>query len=95
VRRTLFLFASMALAVLLACGAAVWQLGTGLAQVPQRPNIILILTDDLDAGSISQMSRLKSLMIERGTTFDNAFVTYPTCCPSRTTSLRGQYSHNH
>lgn len=66
----------------------------GLAQTPERPNVVFILTDDLDVGSISVMANLKSLMIEEGTTFDNAFVTDPLCCPSRATILRGQYSHN-
>jgi N-acetylglucosamine-6-sulfatase len=62
-----------------------------------RPNIILILTDDLDAqpGSISRMPNLQRHLIERGATFDNAFVTNALCCPSRATILRGQYSHNH
>jgi N-acetylglucosamine-6-sulfatase len=60
-----------------------------------RPNIILILADDLDAGSISYMPELKSLLIELGTSFENAFVTYPACCPSRASILRGQYPHNH
>jgi N-acetylglucosamine-6-sulfatase len=65
---------------------------TGL---PERPNVILILTDDLDAASVSHMPNLRSLLIERGTTFENAFVTDPLCCPSRVTILRGQYAHNH
>jgi N-acetylglucosamine-6-sulfatase len=30
-----------------------------------------------------------------GTTFENAYATYSLCCPSRATSLRGQYPHNH
>ena len=38
---------------------------------------------------------LKKLLVEKGTTFDNAFVTNPVCCPSRATILRGQYAHNH
>jgi N-acetylglucosamine-6-sulfatase len=60
-----------------------------------RPNIIMILTDDLDAASILHMPNLKSLLIEQGTTFENAFVSNPLCCPSRATILRGQYAHNH
>jgi N-acetylglucosamine-6-sulfatase len=68
---------------------------TANAGTPDRPNVIMILTDDLDARSISHMPNLKSLLIERGTTFENAFVTDPLCCPSRATILRGQYAHNH
>ena len=68
---------------------------TANAGTPDRPNVILILTDDLDAGSISHMPNLRSLLIERGTTFENAFVTDSLCCPSRATILRGQYAHNH
>jgi N-acetylglucosamine-6-sulfatase len=68
---------------------------TANAETPERPNMILILTDDLDARSISHMPNLRSLLIERGTTFENAFVTNPLCCPSRATILRGQYAHNH
>jgi Sulfatase len=62
-----------------------------------RPNIILILTDDLDAqpGSISRMPNLQRHLIDRGATFDNTFVTNALCCPSRATILRGQYTHNH
>jgi len=41
------------------------------------------------------MPNLRSLLIERGTTFENAFVTDSLCCPSRATILRGQYAHNH
>src|SRR5918998_1711724 len=61
----------------------------------EKPNVIMILTDDLDKASISRMPNLRSLLIERGTTFENAFVTDPLCCPSRATILRGQYAHNH
>jgi N-acetylglucosamine-6-sulfatase len=60
-----------------------------------RPNIVLILADDLDKKSVSRLPTLKSLLVDRGTTFSNAFVTNSLCCPSRATILRGQYSHNH
>src|SRR5215217_3388318 len=84
------------LAALLVVGVAPppGQVEEGVAQTRERPNIVLILTDDLDTESVSVMPELKSLLIEEGTTFNNAFVTDPMCCPSRATFLRGQYSHN-
>lgn len=67
----------------------------GIVAAPAaRPNIIFILADDLDAKSISVMPKLKALMIDRGVSFANFFVTYPLCCPSRASILRGQYPHN-
>jgi N-acetylglucosamine-6-sulfatase len=71
------------------------QRAANAEKTPDRPNMILILADDLDAGSISHMPNLRSLLIERGITFENAFATDPLCCPSRATMLRGQYAHNH
>jgi len=58
------------------------------------PNIVFLLTDDLDLAEISVMPKLKSLLIDQGVTFDNYFVSVSLCCPSRSTTLRGQYSHN-
>jgi N-acetylglucosamine-6-sulfatase len=60
-----------------------------------RPNIILIVTDDLDVASASKVPSLEGYIADEGLTFDNAFVTYPLCCPSRATILTGQYPHNH
>lgn len=70
-----------------------------LVAQPTRPNIIFILTDDLDIeypdGSwINHFPRLKSLLADQGTTFKNSFVSISLCCPSRTSMLRGQYAHN-
>jgi arylsulfatase A-like enzyme len=61
---------------------------------PGKPNIILVLADDLDASAIQYMPKLKSLITDQGETFTNYFVTESLCCPSRATTLRGQYSHN-
>ena len=66
-----------------------------LAKAPNRPNIILVVTDDQDAASIRHMPILNSNLVERGTNFKNAFVTNSLCCPARATILRGQYTHNH
>ena len=69
---------------------------TRVIQGPDRPNIILILTDDLDARLLEvhmeDYPNLRELAAE-GTTFENAFVTDSLCCPSRTSILRGQYAH--
>ena len=61
-----------------------------------QPNILLVLTDDLDdrASSIAQMGALDSLVTDRGVTLKNAYVTQSLCCPSRVSMLRGQYPHN-
>ena len=71
---------------------------TGIFQTSDPPNIVLLLTDDLDARLLKEHSanypNLRRLT-QQGTTFENAFVTDPLCCPSRATFLRGQYAHNH
>ncbi len=66
-----------------------------LAQTPAvRPNIVFILSDDEDVRIHAYMPKTKALLEDDGTAFDNFFVTYSFCCPSRATILRGQYPHN-
>jgi arylsulfatase A-like enzyme len=71
------------------------------AEAPARPNIILIMVDDLDSGSLASaveagfLPHLSELLIQEGTSFANSYVTLSLCCPSRATSLTGQYPHNH
>ncbi|HZA66873.1 MAG TPA: sulfatase, partial [Geminicoccaceae bacterium] len=62
--------------------------------VPSQPNIVVIMTDDEDLAIHDFMPKTKALLEDRGTTFDNFFVSYPFCCPSRASILRGQYAHN-
>ena len=65
---------------------------------PAQPNIVFILTDDLDkrllASHLSDYPNIRALAAH-GVTFENAFVTNALCCPSRSTILTGLYSHNH
>lgn len=58
------------------------------------PNVILILTDDMDNALMPYMPKTIELIGEQGATLDNFFITTPICCPSRSSILRGQYSHN-
>src|SRR5919199_1822631 len=105
--RPRMIYAALVLAsacLLAGCSLAMAERQAGGAQrttggeSPERPNIILIVTDDLavqdlNAETLSHMPNLRSL-IKHGTTFENAFVTDSLCCPSRATMLRGQYPHN-
>lgn len=59
-----------------------------------RPNVLIVTTDDLGEEVYAASDNLRETIEPRGTTFENAFVTNPLCCPSRATMLRGQYSHN-
>lgn len=84
-------------------GAAILVLlGTGIALLLERPgapdddrpNVILIISDDQRADTMTAMPKLVSFM-QQGTTYTNAFVTTPLCCPSRSSILTGLYAHNH
>ncbi|MGH3327642.1 MAG: sulfatase family protein [Streptomycetales bacterium] len=60
-----------------------------------RPNILLIETDDQTVESLRVMDNVRRLLVRRGTTFTNSYVSWPLCCPSRATVLTGQHAHNH
>jgi arylsulfatase A-like enzyme len=60
-----------------------------------RPNIILILTDDMRADDLPLLPAIQALLVRQGTTFSNAVVTTPGCAPARASLLRGQFAHNH
>lgn len=62
-------------------------------QTSDRPNIVLIVTDDQRLDSLTKMPEVQRLLVRRGMTFDQAVVTNPLCCPSRATILTGRYSH--
>jgi N-acetylglucosamine-6-sulfatase len=60
-----------------------------------RPNVVVILTDDMRADDLPMMPHVRDLLVKQGMTFANSYVTTPVCCPSRASILRGQYAHNH
>jgi N-acetylglucosamine-6-sulfatase len=60
-----------------------------------RPNILVILGDDLRASDLKHMPNTQSLLVNQGVEFTKPWVTRSLCCPSRATILRGQYTHNH
>jgi len=62
-----------------------------------RPNFLFILVDDLDSklDTIQYMPHLQQLLISHGLSLDDFLIDTPVCCPSRSTFLRGQYTHDH
>jgi len=61
----------------------------------ERPNIVLVMTDDQDAASLSVMPRVRHHLGRHGTRFSDFYASFPLCCPSRATMITGQYAHNH
>lgn len=71
-----------------------------------RPNVVLIQTDDQTLAQLYAtiktpaglrarvMPNTLDLIGRRGVTFNNYYVSYPLCCPSRTTLLSGRYAHD-
>jgi N-acetylglucosamine-6-sulfatase len=87
------------LVVLLCLGLAQIAVGAQATPAP-KPNIVLILTDDMAASDMRwddarAMLYTKKLLANHGMTFTNAFASYSWCCPFRATMLLGQYAHNH
>jgi len=58
-----------------------------------RPNIVLVLADDLDMSLLRKMPNVESLA-NSGVTFDNSFVVDSLCCPSRAATFTGMFPHN-
>ncbi|HNB52956.1 MAG TPA: sulfatase [Anaerolineales bacterium] len=60
-----------------------------------KPNFILIITDDQPVGTMHVMETLNQELIGKGIQFTNGYVTTPLCCPSRASILTGEYAHDH
>jgi len=69
--------------------------------LPERPNILFIVTDDHAQGGLcgygGRLSETPHLdrIAEEGVQFENAFITNAVCGPSRASMLTGKYSHAH
>ena len=60
-----------------------------------RPNVVLIMTDDMRDDDLRFMPWTRKLIGSRGVRFQNTFAPYPLCCPARASVLTGLYTHNH
>ena len=92
-RQALAIAAALALAAGLAVGAREHG-NTAQAAPAQRPNVLVLETDDQTLAEMAVLPNVKRLIGDQGVTFDNNFDSFSLCCPSRATFLTGQYSHN-
>ncbi|MFG3442290.1 sulfatase [Nonomuraea sp. NPDC047897] len=79
---------------LLLLTAAEPTVATGVSR-SSKPNIIMVLADDLDSGHLARFPNITRHLVRQGATFDHFFVTNSWCCPSRASILRSQYVHSH
>jgi len=80
--------------VVLGLAVSVGAVVTGQSRSGDRPNVLVIMTDDQTLEEMRAMPRTKQLIGDQGTTFDEYYVSFPVCCPSRATYYSGQYAHN-
>ncbi len=74
---------------------ALEQVAQEVTGIDIRPNILLVLTDDQRADSMSVMPLTRALVGARGIEFTESFVSTSLCCPDRASILTGLYAHNH
>jgi N-acetylglucosamine-6-sulfatase len=85
--------------MLLAVGAALVSTACGTPDPPRRPNIVMVLVDDMrwDEMRVAGHPFIDTPHMDRvareGARFVNAFATTPLCSPSRASFLTGQYAH--
>jgi arylsulfatase A-like enzyme len=87
-------------AILAACCVLLAVGGGALAAreahgAPSQKNVVFILTDDMTTSELSAMPNVQTLLAGQGTSFNEAYISFPLCCPSRATMMSGQYMHNH
>ena len=89
--------AALLSATLVATGTPAALLGESAgsaALADERPNIILITTDDQATYDLAWMAHTQDLLVSHGVTFSQGPVAAPLCCPARAEILTGQYGQN-
>ena len=66
-----------------------------VAATPGRPNILVVMLDDMRSDEMRFAPNARRYVRERGLDFRNSFSPYPLCCPARASFLLGKYAHNH
>src|SRR3954447_16854081 len=90
------------LVVALLCGLVLPSVGdargpasTPAAAAGTKPNIVMVMADDMRTDDLRFMPSVRRLLVGTGLNFRNSFSPYPLCCPARASFLTGRYAHNH
>ena len=80
-------------------GALLASVGVGapaiaLAAPDERPNVLVIQTDDQTLADLDVMPNVRSLITAQGAKFTSAVTPFAICCPSRAAMMTGAYPHN-
>ena len=74
--------------------AAIVPSGSPAPKPAGRPNVVMVLADDMRTDDLRWMPNVRHLIEDQGLTFRNSFSTYPLCAPARASLMTGQYAHN-
>jgi N-acetylglucosamine-6-sulfatase len=88
------------LAVVVAAGvtvptdAGVASTTPAAAPAVDRPNIVLVLVDDMRADELRFLPKTRRLIGRQGVNYTHALSPHPLCCPARAELVTGQYAQN-
>jgi N-acetylglucosamine-6-sulfatase len=96
-RRSRFIAAAAMLAITVPTAAVLTHesRSSPVAAATAKPNILVVMTDDMRHDDLRYMPKLRAFLGPRATDFRNSFAPTPLCCPNRASFLTGKYAHNH
>ena len=60
----------------------------------ERPNFIIVQTDDMTVEDLEVMPSVRRLIGDAGATMEQMLTPFALCCPSRASMMTGSYPHN-
>ena len=88
--------------IVVAAGLAAFPQQTGasavttsnVVQAAAKPNIVVLMTDDMRDADMRYLPRTRQLVGDLGVRFPNSISPHPLCCPARAEFLTSQYAQN-